>query len=197
MSSLDETDVRILERLAENAREPFARIGEAVDLSGPAVSDRVQRLQEAGIIRQFTVDVDRGQLRAGVPVLVELTVEPGALDETVDRLRGAEAVEHVFETADGTVLAHARLERGKVREWIESTADADVLRGYDVRLVERVEWSPSVGGTEFALTCVECGNTVTNEGETERIDGTIYHFCCPSCHSRFRERYETFEEGAT
>lgn len=197
MRSLDETDIEILEHLAKNARESFAQIGEAVDLTGPAVSDRVQRLENAGIIRQFTIDVDRSQLRAGVPVLVELDIEMNVVDESVERLRETDAVEHVFETANGTLLCYVRVERGRVKQWLSSVIETDTLRGYDVTLVERVEWSPSVGGTEFALTCAECGNTVTNEGESERIDDTVYHFCCPSCHSRFKERYEQFEQGAT
>jgi len=48
---------------------------------------------------------------------------------------------------------------------------------------------------EFALTCAECSNTVDSEGETARIDGEVYHFCCPSCLSQFRERYQRLEEG--
>jgi len=46
MRDLDETDMEILSLLAENARRSFSAIGEEVGLSGPAVSDRVTRLQE-------------------------------------------------------------------------------------------------------------------------------------------------------
>ena len=70
-----------------------------------------------------------------------------------------------------------------------------VYDGESVALVDEVEWTPSIDGVEFALTCAECSNTVDSEGETTRIDGEVYHFCCSSCLSRFRDRYQRLEEG--
>ncbi|QSG16191.1 AsnC family transcriptional regulator [Halapricum desulfuricans] len=193
MRDLDETDLRILSLLAENARRPYSEIGEEVGLSGPAVSDRVTRLQEAGIIRNFTIDVDRSELRAGVPVLIR--VQTGAIDQLRERLREADPVEHVFVTAEGGVQFYARAEARNVRTWVESLLDG-IDATYSVTLVEQAEWTPSIEGLEFALTCAECGNTVDTEGETTRIDGDVYHFCCPSCLDRFESRYRQFEESA-
>lgn len=193
MRDLDETDLRILSLLAENARRPYSEIGTEVGLSGPAVSDRVTRLQEAGIIRNFTIDVDRSELRAGVPVLVR--VQTGAIDQLQERLREADPVEHVFVTAEGAVQFYARAEARNIRTWVESLLDG-IDATYSVTLVEQAEWTPSIEGLEFALTCAECGNTVDTEGETTRIDGDVYHFCCPSCLDRFESRYRKFEESA-
>ncbi|MCU4717414.1 AsnC family transcriptional regulator [Halapricum hydrolyticum] len=193
MRELDETDLEILSLLAENARRPYSEIGEAVGLSGPAVSDRVTRLQEAGIIRNFTIDVDRSELRAGVPVLIRLETE--AIDRIRNRLREADPVEHVFVTAEGEIWFYARAEARNVRTWIESLLDGTAAT-YSVTLIEEAEWTPSIDGLEFALTCAECGNTVDAEGETTRIDGDVYHFCCPSCLDRFESRYRQLEQGA-
>ncbi|MFB6218173.1 MAG: ArsR family transcriptional regulator, partial [Halobacteriaceae archaeon] len=52
-----------------------------------------------------------------------------------------------------------------------------------------------IGGTTLALECAECGNTVTAEGETARIDGTRYSFCCESCRRRFESRYDDIKQG--
>ena len=196
MAQLDDTDLEILSLLVENARLAYSEIGEAVGLSGPAVSDRVTRLREAGVINHFTVDVDRAQLRAGVPVLVSVDLPPGTQTELRERLREADGVEHVFVTADGAIQFYARAEAENVRGWVENLLDSIDFRDYTVTLVDDVEWTPSVEGVEFALTCAECNNTVDNEGETARIDGEVYHFCCPSCLSRFEERYRRLEEGA-
>jgi|AntRauTorcE11898_2_1112593.scaffolds.fasta_scaffold29355_1 DNA-binding Lrp family transcriptional regulator len=196
MRDLDETDLRIIELLAADARRPYSEIGEDVDLSGPAVSDRVQRLQDSGVLRGFTVDVDRSQLRAGVPVFVRLAVGPGSMAELRERVADASAVEHLFVTADEELLFYGRAEATGVRAWLDDlVGDADV-RERAVTVVDDVEWTPSLGGVEFALTCAECGNTVDSEGETERLGDDLYHFCCPSCRSRFVERYERMEEGA-
>lgn len=196
MHDLDDTDLRILELLAEDGRRPYSDVGDAVDLSGPAVSDRVARMREAGVIRRFTVDLDRSTLRGGVPVLVEATVAADRVEAVRDALADADAVEHVFTAADGTLTAFARPPTGRVREWVTDTLDDDGVEGVDVTLVDDVRWTPSVGGGEFALECAECGNTVTSEGESAVLGGDRYHFCCPSCESRFTERYERIDEGA-
>lgn len=196
MEDLDEIDLEILSMLAEDARRPFSEIGEAVDLSGPAVSDRVTRLQDAGIIERFTIDVDRAQLRAGVPVLVQVALPAASVETVRERVRGSDGVEHVFVTAEGDVWFYARAEAQNVRSWVAGLlSDVDV-EGYSVTLVDDFEWTPSVEGLEFALSCAECGNTVDSEGETARIDGEVYHFCCPSCLDRFETRYRRLEEGA-
>ncbi|WP_135537006.1 MULTISPECIES: AsnC family transcriptional regulator [Halostella] len=196
MRDLDETDMEILTLLGEDGRRPFSDIADEIGLSGPAVSDRVSRLREAGVINRFTIDVDRSQLRAGVPVFVQVEVASGDVDDLKVRIGDAEAVEHVFVTADGEIWFYGRAQSQNVRQWLggllESSDDVD----YTVTLMDEVEWKPSLDGTEFALTCAECGNTVDSEGETANIDGQAYHFCCASCQRRFEERYDRLEEGA-
>lgn len=195
MHKLDETDLKILSMLAENARKPFSEIGEEVGLSGPAISDRVTRLQEVGIINHFTIDVDRSQLRAGIPVLLQVEVPSESHEIVRNLLRDSDGVEHVFVTSEGDIWFYARVEAQNVRVWVESLFDEIEISDYTVTLIDEVEWTPSIEGVDFALTCVECGNTVDNEGETTRIDGEVYHFCCPSCLARFEDRYQRLEEG--
>lgn len=175
---LDETDIEILEQLAEDARRPYTEVGDSVGLSGPAVSERVERLREAGVIRRFTVDLDRSKLRGGVGVFVRFA------DADPDTLREDDAVEYVFVTAAGETACHARVAGDDAREW---AADHGEVR--EVTLVDQASWTPTVGGATFAVACAECGNTVDEEGETTRIAGEAYHFCCPSCAARFEDRY--------
>ena len=203
MRDLDETDVKILSLLAENARRPYSEIGERVGLSGPAVSDRVTRLEETGVIEGFTVDVDRTKLRAGVPVLIDVALPIGdgragepPLNAARTRVREADAVEHVFVTAEGDLRVYARVEGRTAREWVAGLFEGIDVDDYSVTLVDSFEWTPSIEGVEFALTCAECSNSVDSEGETARIDDEVYHFCCSSCLSRFQERYQRLEEGA-
>jgi len=193
MRELDETDLEILSLLAENARRPFSEIGDAVGLSGPAVSDRVTRLQEADVINGFTIDVNRAHLRAGLPVFVQVAVDAASLADARERACASEFTEHVFTTAEGDLWLYARAETQRVHQWVQGLFDGLTITSYSVTLIDDVEWTPSVDGLEFALTCVECGNTVDSEGETTRIDGDIYHFCCSSCLSRFTDRYRRLD----
>ena len=194
MRELDDTDLEILRLLAEDARRSWRDIGDEVGLSGPAVSDRVARLRESGIIRGFTVDLDRSQLRAGIPVLVQARVD-GDPAELRERLGEDDAVDHVFVTAAGDVWFSARAESQRVGRWLDGLLGPEVT-DHEVTLLDAIDWTPSVDGTSFALTCAECGNTVDSEGESSRLGDGVYHFCCASCRTRFSERFERFEADA-
>jgi len=196
MSTLDSIDAEIVRLLVEDARRPYSDIAEHVDLSAPAVRDRIDRLRESGVIRRFTVDLDRSTLRDGVPLLVSLTVDSDAVEDLREDIAAATAVEGVFVAADPRIVFQARIPDGDVRAFLAKTIDTDHVREIDVTLLTDAEWTPGIDGATFALDCAECGNTVTAEGESARIDGTLYHFCCSSCHSRFAERHAEISEGA-
>ncbi|WP_435079903.1 AsnC family transcriptional regulator [Halococcus sp. AFM35] len=197
MRDLDETDLEILELLLSDSRRPWSEIAEVVGLSPPAVSDRVKRLQEIGVIQRFTVDVDRTQLHEGVPILVNFTVRPEKFESVRKTLLEAEAVEYVFTTAEHDLLCYALVVDGDVPTWLAEILDVRSIENYDVQLLTGIKWTPTLGETKFALTCAECGNTVTREGTAARIGDELYQFCCPSCEARFEEQYERMEEEAT
>jgi DNA-binding Lrp family transcriptional regulator len=194
MAALDETDMEILRILSRDARRPYSDIAEEVDLSGPAVSDRIDRLREAGVINRFTVDVDRTQLGAGAQIFVQ--VDPGdSFDLLRSRFDEADAVEHVMVTAGGELWFNARVEVHGVHAWLDDLLAPVEGVEYSVTLVDEIDWQPSLDGTEFALTCAECGNTVDSEGESERVDGRLRHFCCSTCRERFEEQLDRLREG--
>jgi Lrp/AsnC family transcriptional regulator, leucine-responsive regulatory protein len=64
--ALDEIDWRILGLLQEDARLSFAEIGRRVNMSSPAVTERVQRLEEVGIIEGYATTVNYAKL--GYPI---------------------------------------------------------------------------------------------------------------------------------
>jgi DNA-binding Lrp family transcriptional regulator len=195
MTTLDETDRRILELLTADARRPYSDIADDVGLSAPAVSDRVSKLRESGVVNRFTVDVDRSELRGDTQVLVTLSPTPGSTSPVSEHVEVADAVEHVFETASGDVVCVAHVPVADVSEWVTDTVDVDRLQSFDVEVLANATWTPNVG-SGLALACAECGNTVTSEGETAEIDGDRHHFCCSSCRARFEERYERHESAA-
>lgn len=191
MYELDDIDLGILQRLAGDARRPYSEIAEQVGVSPPTVSDRVERLEEVGVIERFTLDIDRSKLHDGVAVLVDVDLRPGSVGDVKRRLAEADVVEHVFATADAGVVAKATVRPDEVGALLADAIDLDRVRDYDVRLLADAEWSPRVDTAEFAPDCDECGTTVTGEGESVRIDGRFHHFCCSSCRNDFQECYRS------
>jgi len=59
---LDNTDMQILEELSKNSRLTMKELGEKVHLTGPAVSARVAKLEDQGVIEGYSIKVNRVKL---------------------------------------------------------------------------------------------------------------------------------------
>jgi Lrp/AsnC family transcriptional regulator, leucine-responsive regulatory protein len=73
---LDAVNRRLLRELQADARLSLAELGRRVGLSAPAVGDRLQRLQEAGVVRGYRAELDPAAL--GLPLGVIIRVRPAA-----------------------------------------------------------------------------------------------------------------------
>jgi Lrp/AsnC family transcriptional regulator, leucine-responsive regulatory protein len=82
---MDEVDHRIIDLLVLNSRRSLKNLGMATELSSPSVADRVRRLEEKGIIRSFTIDVDPEALGYSLQAIVRVRPLPGML-HIVERL---------------------------------------------------------------------------------------------------------------
>lgn len=74
---MDETDRTILRELSANARASLEAVGRAVHLAPSSVKRRIERLEAGGVIRGYTVVVNRRALEAGLDVLMEVYVDTG------------------------------------------------------------------------------------------------------------------------
>lgn len=73
--ALDPVNVRLLRALSEDPRLSMSALARKVGMSAPAVTERVQRLEEAGVIRGYRLDVDPAAV--GLPVSAWVRVRPG------------------------------------------------------------------------------------------------------------------------
>jgi Lrp/AsnC family leucine-responsive transcriptional regulator len=69
---LDDVGWRILEELQRDGRLTFAELGRRVNLSLPAVAERVRRLEEAGIITGYHATVDPTKLGLPITALIRI-----------------------------------------------------------------------------------------------------------------------------
>ena len=73
--SLDAVNLRVLSQLQANPRLSMSELARRVGMSAPAVTERVQRLEAAGVIVGYRLDVDPAAL--GLPVTALVRVRPG------------------------------------------------------------------------------------------------------------------------
>ncbi len=71
-ASLDHVDWQILTELQADARLSFSALGKRVHLSGPAIAERVRRLEDAGIITGYHAAIDPALVGWPVLALVRL-----------------------------------------------------------------------------------------------------------------------------
>ncbi|MEU6210727.1 Lrp/AsnC family transcriptional regulator [Streptomyces sp. JL4002] len=75
--SPDATDWRILDALQRDGRASFTELARSVSMSASAVTERVRRLEEAGIITGYTAVVDPERLGKSILALVRLRYPHG------------------------------------------------------------------------------------------------------------------------
>ncbi len=94
---LDHHDHRILAELQADARLSMAELGRRVHLSQPAVTERVRKLEEGGVIRGYRAVVDASQLGYNIRAVMRV----GRIDEA-DMLRSLESSPEVLNAFDVT-----------------------------------------------------------------------------------------------
>jgi Lrp/AsnC family leucine-responsive transcriptional regulator len=72
---LDGVNLRLLRELQRDPRLPTARLARKLGMSAPAVSERVQRLRESGVITGWRLELDPRAL--GLPVTAYVRIRPG------------------------------------------------------------------------------------------------------------------------
>jgi Lrp/AsnC family leucine-responsive transcriptional regulator len=79
----DAQDVRILSLLQEDARVTLAEIGRRIHMSQPAVTERVRRMEQEGVITGYHATIDTEALGYGISAFVRIaqrTLESPVLD---------------------------------------------------------------------------------------------------------------------
>lgn len=78
---MDELDKKILSLLEQNARMPVKEIAEKVSLTSPAVSSRIRRLEEQGVIGGYTILVRNPNQVQYISALISVSISPADRDE--------------------------------------------------------------------------------------------------------------------
>lgn len=72
---MDRADYKILNLLQQDSRITLRQIGAQVGLTPPAVSERIRKLEEDGIIRSFRIHIDRTMLDCGITGFILVSPE--------------------------------------------------------------------------------------------------------------------------
>lgn len=87
---MDTMDEKILKELSHNGRATASEISRRVNLSVPAVAERIRKLDEAGIIEGYSIRINRA--KANLKLLAFITVQ---IDKTDNIENFRESIQHI------------------------------------------------------------------------------------------------------
>ena len=76
---LDDVNLRLLDELQTDGRLSVAELGRRVSMSPPAVAERVQRLERAGVITGYRAEIDPVAVGYPISAVVRIRPAPGQL----------------------------------------------------------------------------------------------------------------------
>ena len=99
-------DAKLVNALLGDGRASLRSLAEQLDVSVTTVSNHLQDLEESGVIRGYTPEIDYDALGYDVTAIIQLKVEGNALPDITDRLQGHKQMTSVYEvTGDYDIIA--------------------------------------------------------------------------------------------
>jgi DNA-binding Lrp family transcriptional regulator len=111
MFALDDIDRRLLKELLKNSKRSYRELAKAIGVSTATVINHVQRLESAGVLKDYTVRLDHERLGYELTVITEIIVSKGKLletEEAIGRIPNVCAVYDVTGETDAMVIAKFR-----------------------------------------------------------------------------------------
>jgi Lrp/AsnC family leucine-responsive transcriptional regulator len=95
-SLLDDVNLQILAELRDRPRLSMAELARRVSMSAPAVTERVQRLQQAGVIAGYRLEIDPAAVGLPVTAFARIRPMPGSLHKIVELAAGLPQVTECY-----------------------------------------------------------------------------------------------------
>ncbi|RJS88829.1 AsnC family transcriptional regulator [Candidatus Bathyarchaeota archaeon] len=114
MVELDDLDRRILKELLKNSNRSYRALARCLGVAVTTVINRIQRLEELGVITGYTISVDYEKLGYELTVITEITVSKGKLlemEREIAEIPSVCAVYDVTGLTDAMIIAKFRNRR--------------------------------------------------------------------------------------
>jgi Lrp/AsnC family leucine-responsive transcriptional regulator len=84
---LDELNWNILKCLQENARQSNSEIGRKVGITSPAVSERIKKMEDAGIIQSYDTTISPYEIGYQLKAIITLRAFMGMLKPFMEKVK--------------------------------------------------------------------------------------------------------------
>jgi len=93
---VNDIDIQIINLLKKNSRASFAEIGRKIALSPSSVRERIQKLEDLGVIESYNVRLNHALMGNGLEVFIMLKIFDGKLKYIISEITTYPEVQEVF-----------------------------------------------------------------------------------------------------
>ncbi|MFB6267965.1 MAG: Lrp/AsnC family transcriptional regulator [Halodesulfurarchaeum sp.] len=131
---MDDIDRDILDVLRRDARTPYTEIADRIGVSEGTVRNRVEQLQESGVIERFTVSTRTGNVKAMVEIGVAVDVNTHLVS---DRMAEWDEVDFVWQVSgeEDIVLVVDAADTEGLNQLITKAREQDEVVSTKTRLI--------------------------------------------------------------
>ena len=96
---IDNTDLKILEILMQDAKKPYTEVAKKVFVSQGTVHVRMTKLEQAGVVEKTTLKINYSRLGFDITAFIGIYLEKSALYEQVlEKLKGIPEITNIHYT---------------------------------------------------------------------------------------------------
>jgi DNA-binding Lrp family transcriptional regulator len=128
---VDETSKRVIEEYLRDSRQSFREVARKIGVSSGTVASRIKDLEETGVIKKYTTQLDYEKLGYELTAVTEIIISEGMMIEVgkeIAKIKQAIGVYNV--TGDSDILVIAKF---KSRQELSDFTKTILKRPYVVR----------------------------------------------------------------
>lgn len=191
---LDDVDIQILGILQKDGRISFRELGKEIGVSTPTISSKVSRLEDIGVIKDYSAIVD-SDILGEVPLVLTIKSKPSDLEAIVNQLKDKEEVREMYITADSEIYIEAMVvDMSDVKHFLSELENIPEITSYRcstvIRTIKNEQRARITKGLSLTLMCGYCKRLIKGEPVKLKIAGKEHYMCCEICAESYKEKYE-------
>ena len=106
---VDETSQKVLEEYLQDSRQSFREVARKIGIASGTVANRIKELEETGIIKKYTTQLDYEKLGYELTAITEIIVSEGMMIEVGNNISEIDNAINVYNvTGDSDILVMAK-----------------------------------------------------------------------------------------
>ena len=97
IDEIDDIDLNIISILQDDARTPFTKVANRLNVSDATIHLRVRKMEELGLIEKYTLVLNEEKMGKPVTLYVMIRVNPGTVNEVCNELMKMDEIYEISE----------------------------------------------------------------------------------------------------